>query len=547
MAVLVCASAPALAADPVIYAAGDIACAPGSSTTADTCREKQTSDIVLAGGAARALALGDLQYDSASLSNFQGSYDKTWGRFKSITSPVLGNHEGIRLRLLRLLLRLGRQQRPVRSAEQGLVQLQRRRLAPDRASTPTAARVPCTAGSEQEQWLRSDLAANPTVCTLAFWHHPRWSSGHDGDNTFMQPIWQALYDANADLVLAGHSHNYERFAPQNASGSPDSSRGIREFVVGTGGAFFTGVGSAHPEQRGAQQHQLRRPQGHAARRRASTGSSFPKPGKTFTDSGTQACHGSGGAPPPPTDTQAPTVPGTLTATAPGPTQVNLSWGASTDNVGVTGYEIYRNGTLLTTKNGTTTTHVDTPVTGSTTYTYQVRAIDAAGNRSAFGNTVAVTTPAGGTLTLSPDADAQVRQGSPSTNYGTTDYLRADGGTDPGVESYLKFTVTGVTGAIQSAKLRLYAYSGTADGPAVYTTSTGWTRGRDQLEQQARSHQRGDRRQGERSRPTAGSSTTSRRSSPATAPTASGSRRPPPTVSTSMHASSRTRRSGRSSS
>ena len=154
--------------------------------------------------------------------------------------------------------------------------------------------------------------------------------------------------------------------------------------------------------------------------------------------------------------------------------MNLSWGASTDNVGVTGYEIYRNGSLLTTKSGTTTTHSDTPVSGSTTYTYQVRALDAAGNRSAFGNSVAVTTPAGGTVTFSPDADAQVQEASPASNYGTGTYLRADGGTDPDVESYLKFTVSGVSQQVQAAKLRIYAYTGTVDGPAVYSTPTGWT-------------------------------------------------------------------------
>src|SRR5687768_9135395 len=80
-------------ADPVIYAAGDIACEPGSSTTSTKCRERYTSDIIVNGGATKALALGDLQYNSASLSNLQNSYDKTWGRVKSITRPALGNHE----------------------------------------------------------------------------------------------------------------------------------------------------------------------------------------------------------------------------------------------------------------------------------------------------------------------------------------------------------------------------------------------------------------------------------------------------------------------
>src|SRR5207245_2447655 len=93
----------------------------------------------------------------------------------------------------------------------------------------------CRAGSPQEQWLRADLAAHSTTCTLAYWHHPRFSSGEHGSQTYMQPIWQALYDAGADLVLGGHDHHYERFGPQTPDGVLDTVSGLREFVVGTGG------------------------------------------------------------------------------------------------------------------------------------------------------------------------------------------------------------------------------------------------------------------------------------------------------------------------
>jgi hypothetical protein len=87
----------------------------------------------------------------------------------------------------------------------------------------------------QERWLRSDLAAHPARCTLAYWHHPRYSSGWHGSDATYTAFWQALVDANADLVLVGHDHGYERFAPQNARGGRDLARGIREFVAGTGG------------------------------------------------------------------------------------------------------------------------------------------------------------------------------------------------------------------------------------------------------------------------------------------------------------------------
>ena len=101
-------------------------------------------------------------------------------------------------------------------------------------------------GSVQEQWLRADLTAHPSLCTLAYWHYPRFSSGYQGNHPAMQPIWQALYDAGADVVISGHDHDYERFGPQTPSGSPDSGRGIREFVVGTGGKSLLPVNNAAP-------------------------------------------------------------------------------------------------------------------------------------------------------------------------------------------------------------------------------------------------------------------------------------------------------------
>src|SRR5436309_79887 len=96
--------------------------------------------------------------------------------------------------------------------------------------------IPATPGSPQEQWLRADLAGHPARCTLAYWHHPRFSSGSEhGSTPATQPLWQALYDAGADVVVSGHEHDYERFAPQTAAGALDTARGIREFVAGTGG------------------------------------------------------------------------------------------------------------------------------------------------------------------------------------------------------------------------------------------------------------------------------------------------------------------------
>jgi hypothetical protein len=174
------------------------------------------------------------------------------------------------------------------------------------------------------------------------------------------------------------------------------------------------------------------------------------------------------------DTQKPTAPQNLTAAANGPSQIDLSWQASSDDVGVTGYRVFRGTTQVASLNGSTTSYSDTGLSPGT-YQYTVNAVDAAGNVSDASNTASGTLaspPA--TLTIPPEADARVEAGSPTTNFGTS-YLRADGGTDPTVDSFLRFTVAGVqAGSVRSAKLRLYAYTGTVDGPAVYTTNPSWS-------------------------------------------------------------------------
>src|SRR5262249_10787687 len=96
--------------------------------------------------------------------------------------------------------------------------------------------VPTNDGSAQAQWLRADLAANRGACTIAYWHHPLFSSGPNGNSAHMRDVWRILYDAGVDVIVNGHDHLYERFAPQDPDGRPDAARGIRAFIVGTGGA-----------------------------------------------------------------------------------------------------------------------------------------------------------------------------------------------------------------------------------------------------------------------------------------------------------------------
>jgi len=145
-------------------------------------------------------------------------------------------------------------------------------------------------GSPQLQWLQADLQAHPATCTLAYWHHPLFSSGTThGGNTAMRSFWQALYDAGADVVLSGHEHNYERFAPQDPGGSPDDQRGIRQFVVGTGGSSHYPFGTLLPtsEVHNADTFGVLRlilsPGGYSW-------NFVPIAGEAFTDSGNDRCH-----------------------------------------------------------------------------------------------------------------------------------------------------------------------------------------------------------------------------------------------------------------
>jgi hypothetical protein len=148
----------------------------------------------------------------------------------------------------------------------------------------------CAAGSPQESWLRADLAAHATECTLAYWHHPRFSSGLHGNLIPVQPFWQALYDNGADVVLNAHDHLYERFAPQDPNGAADSARGIREFIVGTGGRSHSRFGPAilsTSEVRNADTFGVLKLTLHAT---SYEWEFIPEAGKSFTDSGAAACH-----------------------------------------------------------------------------------------------------------------------------------------------------------------------------------------------------------------------------------------------------------------
>lgn len=222
----------------VLVAAGDIACNPADPYFNSQrgipahCQQRATSKLIGPLHPSAVMPLGDTQYQRGTYSGYLGSYAPTWGRYLSITHPVLGNHEFKTPKAQGYFpyfgAAAGDPDKGYYSYELGAWHI----VVLNSACRPAGG---CGAGSAQERWLKSDLAAHPTRCTLAAWHVPRWSSGEHGSNPAFDDFWRDLFDAGADVVLNGHDHDYERFAPLGPDGEVDLKGGIREFVVGTGG------------------------------------------------------------------------------------------------------------------------------------------------------------------------------------------------------------------------------------------------------------------------------------------------------------------------
>lgn len=274
--------------DPLVAVGADIACDPEVPGYEDgfgtSCEQRATSELLLERGYAAVLALGDLQYEAATYENFVESYDRSWGRAKVVTRPVPGDHEyddpGAAGYFEYFGESAGDPARGYYSYDVGSWHLV--------ALNSNCEEVACAAGSEQERWLRADLEASAARCTLAYWHEPRFSSGRHGDETEVAALWRALYDHRAELVLSGDDHDYERFAPQDAAGRSDPARGIRQFVVGTGGVDLRELGEARPNSEVRQSSAFGileltlRPAGYSWRFVA-------VPGASFTDEGSADC------------------------------------------------------------------------------------------------------------------------------------------------------------------------------------------------------------------------------------------------------------------
>ncbi len=216
-----------------MVAAGDIA-------HCDSPADEQTASLIDQIDPALVLALGDLAYDEGTTAEFSDCYDPTWGRHRSITRPTPGNHEyltpGAEPYFRYFGSAAGRQGEGYYSLDLGAWHLVVLNSNCDEIGG-------CDRTSPQGRWLAADLAANPQTCLLASMHHPRFSSGRYGADEDVRPLWEQLAAAGADLILSGHEHSYERFAPQTPDGVA-SSDGPRLFVVGTGGIWlreFTGV------------------------------------------------------------------------------------------------------------------------------------------------------------------------------------------------------------------------------------------------------------------------------------------------------------------
>jgi hypothetical protein len=283
--------------DPVIATAGDIACDPadpgynGGTGSPGRCQQRATSNLLLNTGLSGVLTLGDEQYDDGTLTKFQQVYASTWGRANQLNHPAVGNHEYLTAGArgyFDYFNGVGNQTGPAGARDKGYYSFNLGTWHVV-ALNSNCSQVACTAGSAQETWLRNDLATNPTKCTLAFWHHPRYSSGMAGNNGNMNSLYTDLWRANADVVLTGHDHLYERFAPQNPSAGSDPTTGIREFVVGTGGKSLVDWGSIKPNS------QVRNNSTFGVLRLTMHASSYdwkfaPVAGQSFTDSGSTNCH-----------------------------------------------------------------------------------------------------------------------------------------------------------------------------------------------------------------------------------------------------------------
>jgi hypothetical protein len=272
-----------------LIGAGDIAsCGSGGPTASGAAATARLLEAIPRDPTTVVFTAGDNAYNNGTLNEFQNCYGPTWGVSKDRMRPAPGNHDYGTPGGADYFKYFGP---VVGTPGQGWYSYDLGAWHVIVLNSNCSAIGGCAAGSAQEKWLRADLAASAARCTVAIWHHPRFSSGSvHGNNSGVGGLWQALYDHGAELVINGHEHFYERFGPQKPDGSADSSHGIRQITAGTGGNSLYGFGTAKPNSQ--------------VRNNSTTGvlkltlradhydfNFIPVAGKTFKDSGSATCHG----------------------------------------------------------------------------------------------------------------------------------------------------------------------------------------------------------------------------------------------------------------
>lgn len=288
--------------DPLVVAAGDIACDPEDSAfngglgTASRCRQAATAEVALGLDPDVVLALGDIQYEDGAAWKYLRSYDPSWGQLKEITRPAIGNHEYFENSeasgYFDYFNGAGSFGGPAGDRDKGYYSFDLGSWHVVALNTMCSQAGGCGPDSPQARWLRADLAASQSPCTLAYFHHPLLVSGGTGWPSIGH-LWRVLQDAGVEVALAGHAHHYERFGRLDHTGAPGGEHGIRHFIVGTGGKSLSNKRDAPLSESmttstyGVLALNLR-PGRYDWR-------FVRESGDIYTDAGSEACH----APPPP--------------------------------------------------------------------------------------------------------------------------------------------------------------------------------------------------------------------------------------------------------
>lgn len=324
---------PAAYADPVLAAAGDIACAPGDTNPNHQCQQAETAELIASQHPDAVAPLGDDQYDQGLLTEYDGAgaYNATWGQFNPIAHPVAGNHEyGKESPKAEGFFEYFHSVLPTSALEDGGYYSYQLGAWHIIALNSNCSDLGCgdfeqgVVTTAELDWLKADLAAHTGQCVLAYWHHPAFTSGTSvQDSPGVLPLWEALYAAHADVVLNGHDHLYERYAPQSPS-QVATSAGIREFVVGTGGQTLFELGAAQPNLEASDDKRF----GvlfltlHAY----SYEWAFRATDGTVLDSGSSACHALPPPSPPPAPSPQPPAPPSKPAPKPAPLKFTVHIG-----------------------------------------------------------------------------------------------------------------------------------------------------------------------------------------------------------------------------